>query len=689
MSNFLQSLNGLLPEQVTLSAVLPNLSAGGPGVGKPSYFDLNITDPSGILHGSLDAFCIDTDRPLGFNAFDLDNDGVYNETNINVPTLGGAYDEGDPQPFQATVYSSYDPTVLDGLGGLIENPGNLDLINWILNNTEGTLASYTTGEIQMAIWELMDDTPPSSDDVTGINAFFGGYERANVDAIKSAAQTYGEGFVPQAGEKVAIILVPDGNNGAVDGVPDGQVIITAVELAKLGNFVFEDLDADGIQDANEVGIEGAKVNLLADVDGDGVIEVGEVVDSTTTDANGEYHFTVLPGDYKVQFETPNGYDMASLANQGGNDAVDSDGPISDVVSLDPGEVDPTIDAGFFKKAKLGDKVFYDVDRDGVQDAGELGVEGVTVTLTGGGADGVIGTADDTTATTATDANGMYLFDNLTPSEEYKVTFSNLPQGFEFTTADAGADDAVDSDADPISGMTQVVTLQSGEYNDTLDAGIVEKLGAIGDRVWYDNDGDGVQDAGETGINGVTVKLINKDTGALIATDITEGDGGYLFEDLAQGNYTIMVDTSTLPVSNLAQTGDPDATLDHMSMEDLAAGEVNLEQDFGYQRLGAIGDRVWYDNDGDGVQDAGETGINNVTVKLINKDTGALIATDITEGDGGYLFEDLAQGNYTVMVDASTLPVSNLVQTGDPDATLDHMSMEDLAAGEVDLEQDFG
>ena len=182
MSNFLQSLGHLLPNQVTLSAVLPNLSAGGSGVGDPSYFDLNITDSSGILNGSFDAFCIDTDRPLGFNGFDLDNDGVYNETRIPVPTLGGGrFDEGNPQPFSATVYSSYDSTILaDGLGGLIEKPENLDLVNWILNNTNGLLAGYTTGEIQMAIWELMDNTPPSSNDVIDLNAFFGGDRKSVV-----------------------------------------------------------------------------------------------------------------------------------------------------------------------------------------------------------------------------------------------------------------------------------------------------------------------------------------------------------------------------------------------------------------------------------------------------------------------------------------------------------------------------
>uniref|UniRef100_UPI00262127CC SdrD B-like domain-containing protein n=1 Tax=Mastigocoleus sp. MO_188.B34 TaxID=3036635 RepID=UPI00262127CC len=53
------------------------------------------------------------------------------------------------------------------------------------------------------------------------------------------------------------------------------------------------------------------------------------------------------------------------------------------------------------------------------------------------------------------------------------TFSNLPEGYEFTQADAGSDDGLDSDADPSNGMTQKVVLDPGENNTTLDAGIVE------------------------------------------------------------------------------------------------------------------------------------------------------------------------------------------------------------------------
>ncbi|WP_250855349.1 SdrD B-like domain-containing protein, partial [Anabaena sp. PCC 7938] len=253
---------------------------------------------------------------------------------------------------------------------------------------------------------------------------------------------------------------------------NGTLDAGLVQLASLGDKVFHDLDADGIQDAGEQGIANASVNLLD--------TAGNVIATTTTDGNGLYSFTNLqPGDYKVQFVQPTGFNAVSLANVGGDDSVDSDGLISDVVNLSPGENDTTVDSGFYKTASLGDFVFNDGNNNGIQDAGEAGVAGVTVTLTGGGADGLISTtADNTTITTTTNASGNYNFAELTPGQEYQVGFSNLPAGYQFTQADAGTDDALDSDANTSTGKTQIVTLASGENNTTLDAGIYQNAGDL-------------------------------------------------------------------------------------------------------------------------------------------------------------------------------------------------------------------
>ena len=219
-------------------------------------------------------------------------------------------------------------------------------------------------------------------------------------------------------------------------------------------------------------------------------------------------------------------------------------------------------------------------------------------------------------------------------------------------------------------------------------------GSIGDTIWFDADGDGVQDPGEDGIPGVgmTIEgdLDGDGTSDYITAVVTDASGTYLFDDLPAGDYSVTVDTGTLP-PGLAQTGDPDGTLDNTSDVALGEGEDNLDQDFGYQGTGSIGDTIWFDADGDGVQDPGEDGIPGVTVTLegdVDADGVTETITAVTDASGTYLFDDLPAGDYSVTVDAGTLP-PGLAQTGDPDGTLDNTSDVALGEGEDNLDQDFG
>ncbi|MCS7039609.1 MAG: DNRLRE domain-containing protein, partial [Caldilineales bacterium] len=70
--------------------------------------------------------------------------------------------------------------------------------------------------------------------------------------------------------------------------------------------------------------------------------------------------------------------------------------------------------------EIGDTVWHDVDHDGIQDAGEPGLPGVMVRLYRDNGDGIFTAADTLVTTQTTNANGKYLFQNLTP-DDYFVT----------------------------------------------------------------------------------------------------------------------------------------------------------------------------------------------------------------------------------------------------------------------------
>ncbi|MDM8539627.1 SdrD B-like domain-containing protein [Desulfococcaceae bacterium HSG9] len=456
---------------------------------------------------------------------------------------------------------------------------------------------------------------------------------------------------------------------------------TITPCASIGDYVWIDVNHDGIQNEGAgAGLEGVTVNLLS--------SDGTVLATTTTDASGHYVFTnLLPGDYAIEFIKPAGY-VSSPKDQGGDDAGDSDADQfsgrTPVTHLDPGENDMTWDAGFYQEninplASIGDLAWHDLNADGIQDAGEPGIEGVTVRLY---------ESDGTpVGTTTTDANGNYLFDNL-PVGDYYLEFEH-PGGYTVSPQDQGGNDARDSDVDPVTKKTTVTHLDPGENDLTWDAGYYNESGAsVGDYVWFDLNEDGVQDPDELPIPEVKLNLYDENNN-LIGTTTTDANGKYLFDNLGPGNYSIEVDTATLP-EGLHTTYDLDGGLDNRTSFFLSSDEHKRDVDFGYAGQGAIGDTVWVDQDGDGVQGP-EEGIPNTTVTLtgdVNGDGIIDTLTTTTDADGKYLFDNLPPGDYSVTIDATTLP-NGMVQTYDADGVLDNTSSLTLGDGEKNLDQDFG
>ena len=328
-------------------------------------------------------------------------------------------------------------------------------------------------------------------------------------------------------------------------------------------------------------------------------------------------------------------------------------------------LDCTIPAG------LGDYVWEDIDQNGVQDAGEPPVENVTVNLwTDNDGDG---TPDTQIRQTTTNADGFYEFLDLTPTQPYIVQFI-APTDREFTQQAAGGDNSLDSNADPESGITDVVTLAPGEFNPTIDAGILPQLGSIGDTITCAETG--------VGIPNVTVTLTD-DASGLETQVVTDANGNYIFDGLSAGDYTVTINTSTLPDTCNVPTGDPDGVNDNSTSVTLGEGEDNLEQNFEYSEpeplLGSIGDTIICSDTG--------TGIANVTITLVNTSSNETTTT-VTDATGNYIFNGLPAGEYTVTVDTSTLPNTCNVLTIDPDGNDDNTSLINLSEGENNLTQDF-
>jgi hypothetical protein len=107
------------------------------------------------------------------------------------------------------------------------------------------------------------------------------------------------------------------------------------------------------------------------------------------------------------------------------------------------------------------------------------------------------------------------------------------------------------------------------------------LGSIGDTLFADIDGDGVQGTAETGIAGVTITLTRSNGST--RTAVTDANGTYKFTGLAAGAYTVTVGAGTgTPLAGWTNTADPDGVNNSTTSLTLGAGENNLVQDFGYK-----------------------------------------------------------------------------------------------------------
>ncbi|MCG8461648.1 MAG: hypothetical protein MI919_35655, partial [Holophagales bacterium] len=311
-------------------------------------------------------------------------------------------------------------------------------------------------------------------------------------------------------------------------------------------------------------------------------------------------------------------------------------------------------------ARLGDFVWIDSNGDGDQDGGEVGLNDVRAELYDPGPDGLARTADDVlllTTITADDLGGnpgFYQFDAL-PAGDYYVLFYP-PLGFAVTAKGQGGNGALDSDADPASACTDVVILGPSEDNPDIDLGLVpETTASLGNYVWFDLSGDGVQnEALVRGLNGVTVRLFTDDgdgspepfadDGAPLMVTVTADDvfgnpGFYLFEDLIAGvpYFVQFVEPSPATGFTTRNAGGDDSVDSDARLSDgasqvvtLSAGEHDPSIDAGIVLLTGnlgLGNLVWIDEDGNGVIDAAgdddgsydplvpEAGVNGVRVNL--------------------------------------------------------------------------
>ena len=443
----------------------------------------------------------------------------------------------------------------------------------------------------------------------------------------------------------------------------------------ISGYVYHDSDNDGSR-SGETGIEFVDVTLT------GLDDLGNVVNlSTQTNGSGYYEFANLrpagPSGYTLTQSQPAGYldGIDTIGTPGGNTSVND---VYSSINLASDTNGTENNFGELLPASIAGTVFNDHNNDGIQQAGEPGIGGVQLTLTGSNDLGAI-----TPITVTTNPDGTYSISGLRPSDASGYTLTE--------TQPSNYNDGRDVDGSLANGNVSAndvnsgINIVSGDNGTGYDFG--ERGTSIAGTVYVDENRSGSLEAGETErVNGVLIELYDS-TGTVLIDSMTTGtDGNYRFDHLPADDYVIR---EIHPAQYSSTTPNTiNATLPLAGLTD---------QDFG-ENLWDIGDFVWFDTNGDGIQNSGEPGMEGIGVTLtyagldgdFSTTADNVVTNTSTDANGAYGFEDLFNGNYRVTIASVDLPggVLPTAEVDDTSVAVDGTSNV-IVGGSDRFDVDFG
>ena len=440
----------------------------------------------------------------------------------------------------------------------------------------------------------------------------------------------------------------------------------------LGGSVYIDTNNNGVRDPGEQGIPGVAVTLSGTAAVGG--SVCSYISSCTviTDANGYYSFITIPGSdgtgYTLTERDGSGTASPILSNYA--DGIDSAGTVNGVVrgtagndtisaiSITTGEVG--VDYRFGERGgSITGRVYLDANDNGVYDGGDTGIAGVTITLSGttSSSDNICTVMASVypTCSVTTLADGSYSFTGLPASNGTGYTLTETqPVDYANRTTTAGTAGGA------VTGTT-ITGIVLGAGSSATGYLFGEKTGSINGFVYHDANDDGIKDAGEPGISGVTLTLSGTTVSGVPVnqTTTTDADGRYSFTGLRNANPSGYTITETQPVGYLDgketagtqggtvdNTGfDATAARNRISAIPFSAAALATGYNFGEVLSGSISGRIYYDFNNNSSYDAGEelTGVI-VTLTGIDDQGTAVSLSTTTAVDGKYSFSNLRPSN---------------------------------------------
>lgn len=519
---------------------------------------------------------------------------------------------------------------------------------------------YTQGEIQGLVWQDADFDAVKADaeeglrgtkleliDASGEVVATTTSQRSGEFAFNALAPgeytlraTLSDGFVFTR-EGGASVMAAEGESEAtlaLGALQMGQTIsgihIGALRPADVSGVIWLDQDDDGRRQVNDAGMDGLKVQLI------------DVQSNTSfaayTNETGAYRFEgVLPGEYRLAFELPEGHAFARKVAGSKRvscvEQVDALNTQSDVFSVTSGVNVPDMDVGVVGVGTISGMIWEDSAYNGKAGKDERRIAGAQIELIDAKNGAVVSSA-------FSNEDGAYIIDFVRVGE-YCLKVS-LPDGMIFTREGESAI----ADVDATTGKTANFAFEMGEHLEEIDFGAIAPAKVSG-SLYVDEDESGTHGAMDTGLRGAVVTMMQG--GTVVATCETDVNGEYALDTMRPGTYRIRM---TLPEETLfvedvhLKLESPDALEGETGEFEVTMGQQLRAEDVGTVRTGAIRGSSWADDDADGKKDSLEKPLIGTMAELLAFDeqgSGVVIAQTQVDAEGRYSFDMLRSGVYAV------------------------------------------
>lgn len=607
-------------------------------------------------------------RYLTFRALSIpDTSGYTVSTRAQVFT-----NENDTNPADDVDTETTTIRVRSDIAISVPNQGPVEVrepFDWrfeVVNNGPGTSGQTDLSSTLPADMEYISGSP-----VTWTNTVDGTSGTCTVtgQALACDFGTVTAGATPIVTAPVRFISYPTGGTAQtcatattdqIDPVSGNNVSACGtvrVIKSSIAGVVFVDSNNDGAFAAGENPIPNAAVRLT------GNDAYGNAVDVTVqTIANGSFLFDNLnsadAAGYTVTEVLPTGYfDGRDTVGTAGGTHVQT-GSTDEVRAIALGREEAATGYlfGELVSASLAGRVCVDSNDNGICEAGEKGIQGVSITLAGNTLNGVDVCTVQTSCTVQTDANGAYLFTlpasdasgyTLTQQANNSAPLNAFADGREHAGSLGGTATNNPAGSDRISAIV-VAPDEDGSAYDFAETGF-----SLSGLVYLDNNDNGSREPDEQGIPGVTVTLTGTTAdgtavcGTLLplsaCTTVTAADGTYHFDGLPNGTYRVNEAQPAAYQDGRDTAGSGGGAAGGAGSDAISAVQINGADVIGYlfgERDGAatsasVSGKVWFESvSRDEQQNANERGLEGWLVEARNAG-GQVLATATTANDGSY------------------------------------------------------